>query len=116
MSILSFTKLVALFGMATPVVCQSSSFLPAAHIVAVGTYGNGNVYVTLDQPLDQASCAGPYIELPANSVAIKSVLAVATVAMTTGAPVAVQTDGCYSTNTATFTGGRNGTAFGLSKP
>ena len=108
--------LATLAALAFPLACQASTLLPAAHVVAVGTYGNGNVYVTLDQPLDQAGCAGPYIELPANGVANKTVLAVATLAMTTGAPVAVATDGCYSANTATFTGARNGTAFGLSKP
>ena len=111
----TFSVLAVLFGVATPLICHSSSALPAAHVVAVGIYGNGNVYVTLDQPLDQVGCAGPYIELAANGVANKSVLAVATIAMTTGAPVLVATDGCFSSNTATFTGARSA-AFGLSKP
>lgn len=113
---LKFSTLAVLIGMGAPLVCQSSTLLPAAHVIAVGTYGNGNVYVTLDQPLDQAGCATAYIELPVNGAANKTVLAVATTAMATGAPIAVQTDGCFSSNTATFTGVRNGTAFGLSKP
>jgi hypothetical protein len=108
--------LAVLFGMAAPLICHSSTMLSAAHVLAVGTYGNGNIYITLDQPLDQVGCATPYIELAANGAANKTVLAVATIAMTTGSPVTVETDGCLSSMTATFTGGRNGTAFGLSKP
>ena len=106
-------KLVVLCAL--PLSCYASSALTSAHVVAVGTYGNGNVYVTLDQSLDQTGCPGPYIELPASSPSLKGVLSVAMVAKTTGAAVVVATDGCYSSNTATFTGARAG-AFGLSNP
>lgn len=104
-----------MFGLAAPLGSNASSVLTTAHVLAVGTYGNGNVYITLDQPLDQAGCPGPYIELPANNPNLKGVFAVAMLAKTTGAAVTVATDACYSTSTSTFTGARAG-AFGLSTP
>jgi len=99
---------------------HASTLLQGAHVIAAGTYGNGNVYITLDQSLDQAGCPGPYIEIIASGAAapaLKSVLAVATSALLTGNPVVVATDACYpgSPNTSTFSGAR-GAAFGLAKP
>ena len=107
------STIAVLVGLAAPLASNASSVLQTAHVLAVGTYGNGNVYITLDQPLDQSGCPGPYIELPANSPGLKNALAVATLAKTTGAAVTVATDGCFSSNTSTFTGARAG-AFGLS--
>lgn len=98
----------------TPRVGYCSSVLPAAHVLAFGTYGNGNIWITLDRPLDQPGCSIAAIELPANGLANKTVLAAAAVAVATGASVFVQVDGCLGP-AATFTGARDGTAFGVNK-
>lgn len=109
-------KLVSLsLCLGTALGAHASTLLSSAHVIATGTYGNGNVYITLDQPLDQAGCPGPYIEIRANNPALKAVLAVATIAITTGNPVIAATDDCFSNNTASFSGAR-GAAFGLAKP
>ena len=85
-----------------------------AHVTRFGTYGNGNVWVTLDTTIDEPGCSGPYIELPANGAANKTVLATAALAVATGSSVVIKTDGCFGTAT-TFTGARPA-YFGVSKP
>jgi hypothetical protein len=96
-------------------ICQPahcSSVLPAAHVLAFGSYGDGSGWATLDCAHDQAGCPGPYIDLPPNAPANKTVLAAAALSLASGASVFVQVDGC-SGLAGTFTGGRNGSAFGV---
>ena len=69
-----------------------------AHVVNFGTYGSGNVFVTLDASIQQTNCVGPFIEVAAGDTA-KQVLAVATAAFTTGATVQVLADGCLNSAT-----------------
>jgi len=102
-------------ALVAPFRSHASSVLPAAHVLRFGTYGNGNVWVTLDQATDQPGCATPYLEFPVNGAANKAVLATAALAMATGATVTVQVDACLGP-TGTFTGARNGTLFGINKP
>lgn len=106
---------------ALPLVVISLSSLPAycssaitAHVKSFGTYGNGNVWVTLDSTINEPGCSGPYLEFPANGAANKSILASAALALATGASIVVQTDGCLG-NAATFTGAR-GAYFGINTP
>lgn len=108
-------RTLLLIGGCLPLPGFCSSVLPAAHVLGFGTYGNGNVWVTLDQSHDQAGCPSPFIELAANGAANKAVLAAAALAMATGATVFVQVDGCLGI-AGTFTGGRDGAAFGVNKP
>jgi hypothetical protein len=84
--------------------CSSSVTL---HVLKVGTYGNGNLYLALDQPIDEAGCSLPYIELPANAPGLKGVLAAATLAIATNATVEVKTDSCFN-GTPSFSGARAG--------
>ncbi len=79
------------------------STMISAHVINVGTYGSGNVYVTLDTPLNEAGCSGPYIELAANNPSVKAVLATAAISATTGVAVQVQTDGCLTSASSTIT-------------
>jgi hypothetical protein len=76
-----------------------------ARIVNFGTYGNGNVFVSLDQSIDEPGCPMPYIELPAAGPATKSALATVALAFATNAIVKVQTDSCYN-GTPSFSGAR----------
>jgi hypothetical protein len=80
----------------------------------MGTYGNGNIYLTLDKPIDEAGCSMPYIELPANAPALKALLATATLAIATNATVEVKTDGCLN-GVPSFVGTRT-SYFTLNKP
>ena len=100
-----------------PLIGHCSTFINA-HVVNFGTYGNGNIWVTLDAATDQAGCSTPYLEFSVNGAANKSILAAAAIALSTGATVAVQVDGCLAAggSTGTFTGARNGAAFGVNKP
>ena len=82
-----------------------SSSAVTAHVLSFGTYGNGNVYVALDQTINQPSCSIPYIEIPANGPAAKAVLANAALAVATGATVTVQTDSCLG-GVPSFSGDR----------
>lgn len=111
----SLFRALLLIGGALPLPGFCSSVLPAAHALNFGTYGNGNVWVTLDQPHDQVGCPGPYIDLAANGAANKSVLAAAAFALATGATVFVQVDGCVG-KAGTLTGARDGVAFGVNRP
>lgn len=77
----------------------------SARVVNFGTYGNGNVFLTLDQSIDEPGCSMPYIELPANGPATKVTLATAALAVATNATIKVQTDGCLN-GVPTFTGAR----------
>lgn len=52
-------------GSMRPLLGHCSSVSPAARLIGFGTYGNGNVWVTLDQALDQPGCPRSTIELPA---------------------------------------------------
>lgn len=91
-------------------VCSSPITL---HVLKVGTYGNGNLYLSLDQSIDEVGCAMAYIELPANSPALKMVLAAATLAIATNATVDLKTDGCIN-GVPSFMGSRQG-YFGVNK-
>ncbi len=113
MRFLTFLAVLLGVSFCQPALC--SSVLPAAHVLAFGNYGDGSVWITLDSAHDQPGCPGPYIELPPNGLANRSVLASAALALATGASVIVQVDGCIGL-AGTFTGGRNGTAFGVNKP
>ena len=106
---------------ALPLVVISLSSLPAycssavtAHVKSFGTYGNGNVWVTLDSTINEPGCSGPYLEFPANGAANKSILASAALALATGASIVVQTDGCFN-SVPSFTGAR-GAYFGVKTP
>ena len=92
----------------------SSSSTVTAHIKSFGTYGNGNIWVTLDSTIDEPGCSGPYLEFPANGAANKAVLASAALALATGASIVVQADGCLG-SAATFTGARRA-YFGINTP
>jgi hypothetical protein len=85
-----------------------------ARVLNLGTYGNGNVFISLDQTIDEPGCSLPYIELPANGPATKATLATAALALATGATVKVQTDGCLN-GQPSFTGARPA-YFQLNKP
>lgn len=101
-----------------PLASQASTPL-IAHITKFGIYGNGNVWITLDAATDQPGCSTPYLEFAANSVSNKSILAIAAMATASGAAVLVRVDSCLatgSTGTGTFSGARDGTAFGIDKP
>jgi len=113
MRVLTFLPLLLGISFCQPALC--SSVLPGAYVLAFGNYGDGSVWITLDRAHDQPGCPGPYIELPPNGPANKSVLASAALALATGASVFVQVDGCKD-RAGTFTGGRNGAAFGVNKP
>ncbi len=76
-----------------------------AHVLAVGTYGNGNVYISLDQSIDEPGCPMPYIELPGNGPAAKAAFTTATLAIATNSTVRAKTDGCFN-EVPSFTGAR----------
>lgn len=82
-----------------------SSTAVTAHVLNFGTYGNGNVYVSLDQTINEPGCSIPYIELPANGAAARAVLANAALAVALGVTITVQTDGCFN-GVPSFTGAR----------
>lgn len=83
-------------------VCSSAV---TAHVLKVGTYGNGNLYLALDQPIDEVGCAMAYIELPAAGPGLKTVAAVAMLAVATNATVEVRTDSCFN-GVPSFSGAR----------
>ena len=76
-----------------------------AHVLKFGTYGNGNVYLNLDQTIDEPGCSAPFLEIPANGPNSKAVLATAALSVATGTTVEIVTDGCLGT-APTFTGAR----------
>lgn len=76
-----------------------------AHVLKVGTYGNGNIFLSLDQSIDEAGCSMAYIELPANGPGLKAVLAAATLAIATNATIEVKTDSCFN-GAPSFSGAR----------
>ncbi len=92
--------------------CASSNIV--AHVLNFGTYGNGNVYLALDQSIDQTGCAMPYLELPASSAAGKLVLTVAAMAVANGTAVEIHTDTCFNGTPSLDPGARTG--FVISQP
>lgn len=111
----SVSRLIAILcsalALTAPTQSYGSSLLQEARVLGAGVYGDGSVWVTLDRPHDQAGCPGPYLEFPPGG-ATKSVLATAQLAIATGSTVFVQVNGCLSL-AGTFTGVRNGSAFGI---
>jgi len=85
-----------------------------AHVLNFGAYGNGNLYVQLDQTIDQAGCPLPNLELPSNGSVNKTVLAVLALAQATGSSIEVKTDVCYNGSPSLDPTGRTG--FIISQP
>ena len=92
----SFTATLALAACTMLPASSFASSVIVAHVLNFGAYGNGNVYVLLDQSIDQAGCPQTSIELPASGGANKSILAVAAFAQATGTAVEVKTDTCFN--------------------
>lgn len=93
------SRIIAFICMGATFIFSSSAYCSStvvAHVTAMGTYGNGNFYVSLDQSIDQAGCTVPIIQIPANGAATKMVSVAAALALTTGATVSIHTDVCYN--------------------
>lgn len=85
-----------------------------AHVLQIGTYGNGNLALSLDKSIDEAGCSMAYIEVPATGPALKAILAAASLAMATNATVEIKTDTCYN-GVPSFSGARPA-YFSVNKP
>jgi hypothetical protein len=96
--------LIAIGGLLLPLWAHGSTEV-IAHVLEVGTYGNGNVFIRLDQSIPETNCPNPYIELPAAAPAARNAIATATMAVATGAAVKVVTDGCLN-GVPSFSGAR----------
>lgn len=110
------THLVPAFLIASAIsgTAYGSTTVSGVQIVDFGTYGNGNIYITLDKTIDEPGCPSIYMELPADGPATKNAFAILAIAFSSGAKVNIKTDGCYN-GVPSFTGGRN-TIFTLRKP
>lgn len=95
-----------------PSFATPSSMLTLTHVIGVGVYGDGSVWVILDKNTDQYGCANGSLEVAASNPVAKTVLAIATAAYTSKETIVVQVDSCLN-GAGTFSGARNGTAFGL---
>ena len=95
---------LSMAGLLVSLASQGSTAV-TARVLSFGTYGNGNVYVALDQSIDEAGCTRSGFELAADSAAAKAVLATAALAVAAGTTVTIQTDGCLN-GAPSFTGAR----------
>ncbi|MBE9533186.1 MAG: hypothetical protein IMF04_03605 [Proteobacteria bacterium] len=66
----------------------------------VGTYGNGDIFIVLKDPIDELSCAFTYgnyrIDIVATHTEAKNWLNIAMTSVTNGKRVIVRTNGCYN--------------------
>jgi hypothetical protein len=99
------------FFLSSPAYCSSTI---VGHVTGFGAYGNGNVYVSLDQTIDQSGCAVPIIQIPANGAAVKMVSTAAALALALGTTVSVHTDVCF--NGAASYSGSSEAFFIVNKP
>lgn len=65
------------------------------NVVNFGTFGNGRVFVTITGTLNEAGCVKSRIDLAPTHAQAKSILAIASLAMSTGKQVIIQSNGCY---------------------
>lgn len=102
----TFSKFVAVAILASAFpsygICSSAV---TARVLQFGTYGNGNLFVSFDKPIDEAGCTMAYLELPANSPALKTALASVALAFATNALVEIKTDSCFM-GVPSFSGAR----------
>jgi hypothetical protein len=66
------------------------------HVLYVGNYGNGNLFISLDVTINEPGCPASRIDIPASHPNIKSFLATALTAKASGQTVTVLTKGCFS--------------------
>jgi len=78
-----------------------------AHVLQVGVYDNGNIYIALDQTLDEPGCSSSYLEIPPSVLGYKQILATAQLAYATGKSITIKTGTCYM-GSPSFVGDRTG--------
>lgn len=72
-----------------------SAAILSAHVVNIGTYGNGNITITFDATITEPTCPAARVDIPSTHPLIKSFLAMAMMAKSSGSILKVATTGCY---------------------
>lgn len=67
-----------------------------AHVTRVGTYGDGGMFVFLDQVIPDAQCPMARCDVPPGHPQIKNWMALALAAKASGVLVNLATTGCYT--------------------
>ena len=88
--------------MASALVCTSGAFagtiVSGALVTFSGTYGNGDVFVGINQTISEPGCIASRVDVPRDSPAAKNLLETARLAKEKGLTVTVSAIGCYGGN------------------
>lgn len=75
----------------------------AAHVVNVGTYGNGSMFIYVDKVINEPGCAGGQrIDMPGTHPEVANWMALAMTAMSTNKVVNFRVDGCYQSDATIY--------------
>src|SRR5258706_16446318 len=92
----SFARRLVLLAVTPILLYAGLAHAETGHVTGVGSYGNGNIFISLDVTINQAGCAASRIDIPASHPNLKSFLATALTAKASGLPVLFGTTGCFS--------------------
>lgn len=92
-------KILQGVAVASALVCTSAAFAGAtvsgALVVYSGTYGNGDVFVGLNQTITESGCPAARVDVPRDSPAAQKLLETARLARDKALFVTVAVNGCY---------------------
>lgn len=66
-----------------------------ANSVDAGTYGNGDVFVGINQTISEPGCVSARVDVPRDSPAAEKLLETARLARDKGLAITVSANGCY---------------------
>lgn len=67
-----------------------------SRVTHIGFYGDGRVFVQLEETINQAGCVNNRFDLTPGHAQAEKILSIAMVAYSTGKHITIQTNGCYS--------------------
>ena len=70
--------------------------MTSAHVTYIGVYGTGNVFILLDATVAEPTCPAARVDILSTHPALKTILATAMLAKSTGSTFAVRSSGCLT--------------------
>jgi hypothetical protein len=93
-------KILRSVAVVSAVVCTSAAFAATtvnnALVTYSGTYGNGDVFVGINQTIAEPGCAASRVDVPRDNPAAQKLLETARLARDKGLLINVSVNGCYN--------------------
>lgn len=98
-----FPLSIAALCLLTANAANASATLNNVHVTNAGSYGDGHVFVYVDQNIPESGCTTNRFDVLASVPAAKQILGMALTALATGKTVIVSTDGCMASYASQIT-------------